>query len=357
MSALFRFLTPPPVVTTTRRRPLGIAAAGLCCAVGYHLRAAHCALRANMDHFQESAFRSRSGEPILVARLPEANLWGQRRMARWLALALEDCLLDAPELDTASVPLVWIAPEPARGGPDAQWWAPVFEHACAQLGRRFHPESTALVAGRAGLAAALAHCDTLMHEGGHSHVLLAGVDSYLDGATIERYLGTERLQIPGNSDGFIPGEAAAALLLDRAPKGRPGVRIAGYGEGQEEGRPDGSVPSRAQGLTAAIRNALSAAGSDYADLQFRLSDQNGEAFFAREASNAMTRVAPVGGQRLELLTLADCLGEIGAATGPAMLAYLSRHLAHHSAPGHRGLLHLANDDGRRAAAIVHYQHP
>jgi len=31
---------------------LAIRAAGLCCAVGYHLRAASCALRAQMDHFQ-----------------------------------------------------------------------------------------------------------------------------------------------------------------------------------------------------------------------------------------------------------------------------------------------------------------
>ena len=115
------------------------------------------------------------------------------------------------------------------------------------------------------------------------------------------------------------------------------------------------MPSRAQGLSQAIRAALGAGASNYSKLNFRISDQNGEAFFAREAANAMTRVAPTGGQKLPLLTMADCIGEVGAATGPAMLAYLAQRMPHIDSPGHCGLLHLANDNGLRCAAILHYQ--
>jgi len=334
---------------------LGIRSAGLCCAVGYHLRAAHCALRANMDHFQESEFRTSQGEALLVARLPETELWGQPRLARWLELAIADCLQHTPELDTRQVPLIWLAPEAERSGGDLEWRAEIFRQAVAQLGLEFHPASGVLPLGRAGLANALQHVSTCLTREQCPAVLLAGVDSYLDAATINHYLQAERLQVPGNSDGFIPGEAAAAVLLELAPDNGPGVRIIGYGEGQEEGRADGSVPSRAQGLSQAIRAALAAGGIDYNDLDFRLSDQNGEAFFAREAANALTRVAPVGGQKLDLITLADCIGEVGAATGPAMLADLFSRMPHTSSPGHCGLLHLANDDGRRAAVVLHYQ--
>ena len=46
---------------------LHVNAAGLCCSLGYHLDAAVCALRANMDHFRESAFYSQGGDPVQVA--------------------------------------------------------------------------------------------------------------------------------------------------------------------------------------------------------------------------------------------------------------------------------------------------
>ncbi len=346
---LLRPLPEPPDHVAMR-----IRAAGLCCAVGYHLRAADCALRAHMDHFQESEFRSQDGSPLLVARLPETELWGQPRLARWLELALADCLDDAPGLDTRQVPLIWLAPEAERAGPDLEWRAEIHRQAVTQLGKEFHPASGILPLGRAGLAHALQQaCACLLREHCPA-VLLAGVDSYLDAGTINGYLHAERLQVPGNSDGFIPGEGAAAVLLEPARSGGAGVCITGYGEGEEAGRPDGSVPSRAQGLTRAIRTAMSAARIDYGDLDFRMSDQNGEAFFSREAANAFTRVAPEGGAKLELLTLADSLGEIGAATGPAMLAYLSRRLPHFASPGACGILHLANDDGRRAAVVLQH---
>lgn len=334
--------------------PMRIHAAGLCCAVGYHLKAAHCALRAHMDHFQESEFRDKQGHPLLVARLPEIQLWGQPRLARWLELALRDCLQAVPGLDAEQIPLIWLAPEASRSGQVLEWYAEIFQQTQTQLGLSFHRSSGVVPHGRAGLTLALQHASALLASQRHGAVLLAGVDSYLNAATINHYLQAERLQVPGNSDGFIPGEAAAAVLLEMAPSSRTGVRIVGFGEAQEVGRPDGSVPSRAQGLTQAVRTALDRARLSYADLAFRLSDQNGEAFFAREAANALTRLAPVGGQKLSLITLADSLGEIGAATGPAMLAQLFMHMQHPSSPGRSGLLHLANDDGRRAAAVLQY---
>jgi 3-oxoacyl-[acyl-carrier-protein] synthase-1 len=310
-----------------------------------------------MDHFQESDFRTRLGEKLLVARLPEIDVWGQARLARWLKFAIMDCLQHTPELDTRTIPLIWIAPEPARNsadGTDLDWYAQVFDQTVDQLGKQFHPSSAVLPQGRAGLAQGLEHAIYLIKKGKHPYVLLAGVDSYLDAGHITHYLKAERLQVPGNSNGFIPGEAAAAVLLHKAEVNDAGVQIVGYGEAQEPGRPDGSVPSRAQGLSQAIRLALDTSAHQYSDLEFRISDQNGEAFFSREAANAITRVASSGGQKLPLLTMADCLGEIGAATGPAALAYLSELMPHHQSPGHCGLLHLANDNGLRCAVVLQY---
>ncbi len=336
-------------------QPLRIIAAGLCCAVGYHLDAATCALRANIDHFQESEFLTNKGERVVVARLFETDLWGQSRLARWLELAIKDCLQHAPSLDTREVPAVWLAPEQDRQGVTLSWWTEVFNEVTTKLGLKFHPQSGVIARGRAGLGEALEQVASLLKTSNCPAVMLIGVDSYLHAATINHYLKADRLQISGNSDGFIPGEAAAAVLLTTAGATESGVKVIGYQHGHEVGRPDGSVPCRAQGLSDTIRAALASSQTPYARLDFRVSDQNGEAFFAKEAANAIARVAPRQAHRLPVLTVCDCLGEIGAATGPSMLAYLSRFMPHPDSPGRTALLHLANDDGRRSAVVVQYQ--
>ena len=336
-------------------QPLRIVAAGLCCALGYHLGAAACALRANIDHFQESEFLTQRDERLVVARLPDTDLWGQSRLARWLELAVADCLRHTPSLDTQEVPLVWLAPEPDRHGLTLSWWTEVFHAVVAKLGLTFHPRSGVMQLGRAGLAGALEQVASLLEAEKRPAVMLVGVDSYLHAATINHYLKSERLQVSGNSNGFIPGEAAAAVLLTRARPSDPGVKVIGYRQGHEAGRPDGSVPCRAQGLSDTIRAALASSQIAVERLDFRVSDQNGEAFFAKEAANAFARVASKDSRQLRVVTLCDCLGEVGAATGPAMLAYLSQLMPHADSPGRTALLHLANDDGLRSAVVVQYQ--
>ncbi|WP_431261965.1 hypothetical protein ACQ859_17395 [Roseateles chitinivorans] len=335
--------------------PLRIASAGLCCSLGYTLDTASVALQARMDHFQSSHFKTPRGEPLLVAQLPETRRWGGKRLGLWLQAALQDCLDHAPDCDPGRIAVLWMAPRRPEIQQAAVDWSEVYLGACEALNLRFHAESCVLARGRAALSLALEHAQLLLQRHDIDGVLLVGVDSLLDAATISRYLSEERLLTPKNADGFIPGEAAAAVLLQTArteSDGRRAVHIVGHGRGVEAGRVDGSVPSRAQGLSQALRAALGSAGLGYEDLEFRCADQNGEAFYAKEASHAFGRIAPVGGDALQLLTVADGVGEVGAALGPLMLAHLSRLMRHPLGPGACGILHLADDDGVRAAAVV-----
>ncbi|NHZ38462.1 hypothetical protein [Massilia rubra] len=345
---------------------LAIRAAGLCCAVGYNLDAAVCAMRANMDHFQHSDFKTAKHERVLVARLDDDNVWGQGRLARWIAMAIADCLSSVDDVDFSKVPLVWLAPEPERSGNDSDWYASVFSQAVDQLNLQFHPRSGVMPLGRAGLSNALKQATALLELQDCEQVLLVGADTFLNATTINAYLQAGRLQVRGNSDGFIPGEAAAAVLLqrvvdDKQPNSadalqRNQLQIIGFGTGDEPGRVDGTVPSKSQGLTQAIRSAVKMSQLDFNALDFRITDQNGESFFAREASNAITRLTPTGGAMLRLLTIADCLGEVGAATGPAMLAYIYKLFQDSKELGEFGLLNLANDNGLRSAVIVKRSH-
>ncbi len=347
---------------------LFIEAAGLCCAVGYHLDAAVCALRANMDHFQESSFYSLSSDPIVAAMLPD-DIHGQERLEQWVLYAVRDCARRMAQplslVDARRTALIVIGPGKSRAHADASYYLEVVLGAMNKVfagesdtpdeRRSLHEDATVLLGGRTGLAAALVRAKNMLAELPIEQVLVIGVDSYLNAADINGYLKEERLFVRGNSDGFIPGEAAAALVLRPAPSDQAGLYIKGVGIAHEAGRHDGSVPSRSQGLTHAIRSACEQAGIAPTEVDFRISDQNGEQFFSRDATNAITRVM-MGGSKVPHLTLADKIGEVGGAAGPAMLAWLARDMSHDAfSPGQLGLAHMANDDGTRCAVVLQQQ--
>ncbi|MDC6175973.1 hypothetical protein C2I33_10080 [Ralstonia solanacearum] len=334
--------------------PLRIESAGLCCSVGYHLRAAACAIRTNMDHFQDSEFLTDTGSPITVGRLPDKDCWGSERVARWIARAVQDSLRDRVHFEPERTALIVLGPEPGRPDmtDDAYW--DIVTAAMVQIGRRFHESSRILPLGKAGLAQALQYAGDCLAQPEVDSVILAGGDSLLNVTAIEHFLEQERLFIPGNRDGFVPAEGAAALLLRRATDGQAGVQITGCGQGTEPGLWNGETPNRATGLSEAVRTACAQAGINPHQLAFRASDQNGESYLSREGSNAFVRVM-AGGPGLAHLTLADKLGAIGAASGVAALAYLSLVMPREDcSPGPAGVVHLSNDNGLRCAVVVQH---
>ncbi|MBC7617891.1 MAG: hypothetical protein H7293_02675 [Candidatus Saccharibacteria bacterium] len=340
-------------------KTLRIVAAGLCCAVGYTAQAASCALRAGMDHFQESEFITENGDPVRVARLPDTETWGAQRQSRWMVHAVNDCLSQATQRQSATkidgpLTVLLLSAEPSRPGVEERSAIEAALMGSNLLKLPLSNHSKVWHSGRAGLSAVLQGAHDLLIKGTCQQVMLLGFDSYLNAQTINHYLQAERLLVPGNRDGFIPGEAAAAVLLELATPEAGGVYITGWGEAMEAGRPDGSVPSRAQGLSQALRTAFRQADITCNDLDWRMSDQNGEGFFAGEAANAVTRVAENGGTVPMVYTTADCVGEVGAATGPLMLAWLNQLLHREDGPGDCGVIHLANDEGLRSAVVVQH---
>lgn len=352
----------PTALAQTRAASLDldVVAAGLCCAVGQRLDAASPALLANLDHFQESEFQTHAGDSVRVARIPGEKSWGAGRVAKWLALAVQDALRAMPvdlraRFDPADCALLLLCDE--GGDTSGTWGAELFTRFGELTGLRFNERSAILPSGRAGFAALCSRAQQLLEEReGVRHVLMAGASSLLNAKRINLLLRDERLQVPGNPDGFFPGEAAAALLVERG-QGRA-LRLRGVGAAQESGNWDGAAPNRAEGLTAAVRAACRAADVDVADLVMRISDVNGEAFYAREAATAFTRLLN-GGPQLSHVTPASGLGEVGAALGPAAIAYLWHRAGRAGRPrdwpvstSSHHVLHLADDRGLRAAVIL-----
>jgi 3-oxoacyl-[acyl-carrier-protein] synthase-1 len=207
--------------------------------------------------------------------------------------------------------------------------------------------------GRVGGVAALLQARRMLLEGRCARIIVAGVDTFLTSATLAVYDREDRLLRKDNSNGFIPGEAAGAVLLAAVSEGQAGpLLVRGLGFARETASLGSGEPLRAEGLTQAIRGALNDAEMLLKDCDHRIADVNGEQYRFKEAALAISRLLRDRKVLFSLWQPADCIGEVGAATLPAMLAILHSGARLDYLPGPTFVGHLGNDDDKRAAFVT-----
>ena len=334
--------------------PLAIRAAGMVTGVGLDWASSCAAIRAGLNNFGETRFIAKGGDWIVGGEVPLDEPWrGATKLAKMAAQAIGDCLAKTAELDPNETALLLCVAEGDRLGRLAELGSPLFFAIEQELGISFHRASRVLAEGRVGGAVALHQARRLIGQDGVKRALVAGVDSYLNGATLMAFDKADRLLTSRNSNGFIPGEAAAAVLVERAGAGAGGtLAVCGLGFAREIAAISAADPLNADGLVAAIRAALTEAGMDLGDLDYRNTDVSGEQYGFKEAALALSRLLRKRKEAFDLWHAADCVGEVGAAAVPVMLATTLAAMNDGYAPGPRALLHAGNDDGRRAALIV-----
>ncbi len=337
------------------RAHLRIISSGICCSVGFNGPAARVAIRSGLDRFHASHFVDNLAQPLTVADVPLGDVRGPRRLGMMCEMVLSECLASTRGVDPAATVLFLLLPELDRPGYNGASEAACLSASRGMVNAPFHPESRIWHSGRAGVGEALRSAKRLLLDRRVRHVLIVGVDSYLTPQTINHFLAHGRLFSTGVSQGFIPGEGAAALLMDLAGPYTPGLHVLGIGTAEEPARPEGEGPMRGTGRTRAIRDALAESGHRMSDLGFQMADLNGEPFYSHELALATTRTFDRKIEAFPLLCLAESLGETGAAAGPLSLAYLVDVMKQGHTPGTRAILHFANDDGRRTSLIVEHQ--
>jgi len=333
-----------------------VRSVGMVCGVGFSAPSACAAIRCGISGVQETGFRL-AGAPLLGVPIPfDDNIRGRAKLLRMALLALDECLEQARGELTPDVPLIVCLPEAARpgsmGGLDGSFLADLRRQAGLRDDAR--GTSTVISAGRVGVALALRHARDLMARGLDACAII-GVDTLLIAGTVAHYGAAGRLLTDRNSDGFIPGEAAAALLLMSPRRQRHGLSVSGLGVGQEPAPIDSELPLRGDGMTSAVKAALADAGVGYEMVDYRIADVSGEQYRFKEVTLALARSMRVRKAELDLWHPAECVGEVGAAVGPMMLAIATTAGAKGYAPGPGALLHLSGDDSQRAAILCRYQ--
>jgi 3-oxoacyl-[acyl-carrier-protein] synthase-1 len=337
---------------------LSILASGMVTAVGFNSPASCAAIRAGISGTREShLWHAQSGQYLTAAKVQLPQWWhGLGKLADLVAPAIHECLAAAGNVPAAQIPLLLgVAGEerPFRlEGLEEQ----LLREIESRLEVRFHGASQCMPRGQVSGVAGLQAAERLLSMQRVPCCIIAGVDSLLEPRVADAYVRRRRLLTPDNSNGFIPGEAGCAVLVGHAAPRAEQLRVLGMSLTRERASIESEEPLRAEGLTQAVREALAQAGLTLFDVDYRITDLNGEHYKFKEAALAIMRFQRKEKEQLfELWHPIEYLGEVGAAIGPCVLG-LALHAGQKGyAPGQTALCHFGSDDGERAVVVVRFQ--
>jgi 3-oxoacyl-[acyl-carrier-protein] synthase I len=336
--------------------PIAIRKTGLVTSVGLTAPAACAAMRAKISNPTETRFIDSSGEWIMAHQVTLEQPWrGLTKLAKMAAMAIDEAMEGIERKAWKEVPLLLCVAERDRPGRMHGLEDQLFINLQSELGASFHQRSAVVSEGRIGVAVALAQARTLIHEHGIEQVLIAATDSLLSWPTLSHYEQEQRLLSSTNSNGFMPGEGAGALLVSHPVGSSQELVVTGLGFGVEKAHINAEEPLRAEGLSLAIKAALADAGIQMHDLDYRITDVSGEQYYFKEAALALSRTLRERKEEFDVWHPAECTGEPGALAGVSVVAVADGACRKAYTKGRAVLAHMAIDGGQRAAVTLHWR--
>ncbi|NBN46021.1 3-oxoacyl-ACP synthase [Proteus sp. G2626] len=334
-----------------KEKYLSIISAGLYTPIGTDLPSTISAIRAGLDHFKETEFRDRLYECIIGSQLYECSIWGPARFIKMINNVINESIKNT-NIDKKEIQLCLILPENNRPGIYDQWLDIISESILPD----FHKTSKSLNKGKAGISEALELVNNTLLEKTANVALIVGCDSYFNAETINYYLNNNRLLNSENSDGFIPGEGAGAILLKLLDCDEKYISLLSFNTEIEHANIlQTSLPLRSKALSNTINNTCKKSKIRLSDTKFVISNASGESFYFKEISLAITRTLKEKTIHYPHLMIAKNIGETGAASNIIILATLSAWIKHPEFLGKSGLMISCADSGERTTIILQYQ--
>jgi 3-oxoacyl-[acyl-carrier-protein] synthase-1 len=342
-----------------------ISAIGMTTPVGINAAQSCAAIRASISAMSELDFTIETDAldqvPIMGCSLGEltAGYVGLGRYTRLAVAALKDLLanarLSAGELDQTALYLA--IPPAARSGVDSRLPS-LLASRIAQWSGLERIERRARVCAE-GHAAAARACEIAIEDltrRAVDRVIICGVDSLIEHDTLRFFLAKGRLKTEDCVNGFVPGEAAACILLERASvaraRGAPALAVIDAASTAIEPVTIWShEPSAAIGLSNAVQGTLNHLGA-WGPATVMVSDLNGEVYRAKEFGTAVTRVLSAIPGKWDVWHPADCIGDTGAAAFVISACVSARALARGYAKANRAFVLGSSDDGLRGAMAI-----
>ena len=193
--------------------------------------------------------------------------------------------------------------------------------------------------------------------GGKSQIcLVGGVDSYLEPETLEWLDNLEQLHSETTIWGFCPGEGAGFCLLTSqkfaADIGLSAdIEVVAAASAKEPNPIKTETVCIGRGLSEAFQNSLAYLPRN-SRVNHTICDMNGEPYRGNEYGFAVLRTADSFADDVDIMTPADCWGDVGAASGPlfAMLAAFAAKKGYCAGPF--TFLWASSERGLRGAALL-----
>jgi 3-oxoacyl-[acyl-carrier-protein] synthase-1 len=208
--------------------------------------------------------------------------------------------------------------------------------------------------GHAGIIEALNDAMQGIRQGAFERCVVGGIDCCLEPAFLVAAVNNGLLKTAANPCGFLPGEAAAFVLLERVSearaRGAPVAAVLGDMATEREATDRlADTPPRGSALAKTIRAVLPKPDKG-ASVGLIIADLNGDTPRAMDWGYALVRLHDVfGSASLPTWLTAQAFGETGAATGVLSLCLAARAWQRGYGPAAPILIWLLSDDGLRGA--------
>jgi 3-oxoacyl-[acyl-carrier-protein] synthase I len=336
--------------------PIAILKTGLVTSVGLSAPASCAAIRAKLTNPSETRFIDSSGEWIMAHQVTLEQPWrGLVKLTKMAAMVIEEALAEIPKKDWNEIPLLLCIAELDRPGRLLGLDDRLSLDVQGELGAQFSHLSTIIAHGRVSVAVAIAEARVLLAKGKCSRVLIAAVDSFVFWPTLTYYERADRLLSANNSNGFMPGEGAGALLVGSDSGAIGQLLCTGIGFGREIAHLESGEPLRAEGLSRAINAALADAARELHHMDFRITDISGEQYYFKEAALALSRILRQRKEEFDIWHPAECTGEQGAVAGVTAIAVADAACRKGFDKGHNIIAHMGNDAGQRTALSLQFR--
>lgn len=335
---------------------ISVHGVGLVTSVGLNAKSACAAIRCNIDNFQETRFLDREGNKYLGSFIPLDQEWqGEARLEVLAARAFMQATANLKESCMPTSVILCLA-EHSRAGRIIEDDSAFFKKLEERLGIRFDERSLVIAEGAVSVPLAMHFARNLITDSPELQIVIVATDSLLTSETLRYYEAQDRLLNPRNSNGFIPGEGGAALLVAAGSQDKDcELECLGLGFSKENSAIGSGTPLRGDGLASAIKSALLECGLEMEAVDFRIADVSGEQYYFKEATLALARTLRTRKEEFDIWHPAECVGNAGSALAGVILSVLFTSGIKGYLAGQTILAHFGSDDGKRAALILRWK--
>lgn len=374
---------------------LVISAAGLCSSLGLSSAEACAAARAGLVRTSQvdtlnsanepgMAKETLDGIPPVVAHQVPVIGRGHTGLGKLAALgrpALEELLrqadLSAAEHETRTGLCLCLSDdhfvarfgEPAE--PLGERLPPRVQHIRQEIAARLAQRLAALAGwrfaqqwtgaeGRMSLLGALAQASRWLKSGEIDRCVIGALDSLVEPAVLQACAAGQVLKTEAQPVGFMPGEAAAFLLVESEASKRadePVLRLRALAHGHDVPYHEEAEQPMGRGTSEVIERALAAAGSRGMP-PLVITDLNGTEARAMDWGYALLHLRSRYGEfNPDMWLTVESFGETGAATGGIGLCMALEAARRGRLDGGAALLLLHAENGGRAALLLDIHPP